>query len=493
MLVILGLMRSSIFLDSLEEHIICKVNNFFLKTTSLLLDKFVNPKSKDEDIRGREFILNILLVSCTILFIFICSLSAYQFFILENYRGFLPIGLFSILGFFISLIFISRTYSPKISAYLFLTSLMVLAIYSSSKWGVDLAASVLFYSLVIIMSGILIGTSFSFFVTLLAIFFITLINHLHLNEVIPVNRYWTEDLWTVTDIVSATVLFFIIVIVSWLSNREIERSLARARKSEADLKEERDMLEIRVKERTEELRRVEMAKLAQAYRFVEFGRFATGVFHDLTNPLTALSMNIESIANSKDVQKAKLLSADIERANNSAKHMKEILNSLRNHLSQDNEETKFLPVDVIKETISLLEGYAKTKQVNIYLSGDCNKSIYGKKVRFMQILTNLISNAIESYEGKNVENSRHKVFVEVSTQDDRILIGVTDKGKGIAPDLIKDIFEPFVTTKTKNGGLGIGLSLALRMVEQDFKGNLSVNSNLGEGSVFVLDLPVSED
>src|SRR6185369_9267351 len=79
-------------------------------------------------------------------------------------------------------------------------------------------------------------------------------------------------------------------VLAWLWNHEVEKSLKRARKSESELKEERDMLEITVEERTKALRQTEFEKVEQLHQFAEFGQLASGLFHDLLNLVNAASL-----------------------------------------------------------------------------------------------------------------------------------------------------------------------------------------------------------
>ena len=87
----------------------------------------------------------------------------------------------------------------------------------------------------------------------------------------------------------------ILATVAWLSNTEIEKALHRALGSERDLAKERDSLEIKVAERTQELQQAQTEQLIQQYRFIAFGRIAAGLFHDLASPLTSVSLNLENI------------------------------------------------------------------------------------------------------------------------------------------------------------------------------------------------------
>ena len=100
---------------------------------------------------------------------------------------------------------------------------------------------------------------------------------------------------TFGSILVTIVILEIIVLVSWLSNKEIEKALKRAKRSEIALKKERDGLEIEVERRTEELKKAQLEKLTIFYRFSNYGRIAAGLFHDIANPLTQVSLSLSRI------------------------------------------------------------------------------------------------------------------------------------------------------------------------------------------------------
>jgi C4-dicarboxylate-specific signal transduction histidine kinase len=149
----------------------------------------------------------------------------------------------------------------------------------------------LIYALIIIVAGILISATFSIITTTVisaSFIFISTKHDLVGNHSV---------IWGMSDTIMSVIIIAIIAVMSWLSNHEIEKSLKRARKSEIELKKERDLLEIRVDERTKELREAQLEKLTQMGHFAELGKLASGVIHDLVNPITAVSLNLGQLKN----------------------------------------------------------------------------------------------------------------------------------------------------------------------------------------------------
>ena len=98
-----------------------------------------------------------------------------------------------------------------------------------------------------------------------------------------------------------------------------------------------------------------------------------------------------------------------------------------------------------------------------------------------QVFINIVKNAVE------VMPEGGKLSIEAYLKDNHIEIRISDTGKGIAPDDLKDIFDPFVTAKPKGTGLGLAIS---RKIIQDHEGDMCIQSKLGGGTVGTIILPI---
>lgn len=468
-----------------------------------ILKKFVLPRSQNIDNARREFILNILLVaslalvSIGLLLQVIVRVSrslnseAYN----NNTMSFWIV--FAIFVFLIFLYVLSRKGYARLSSFLLLLSFFLLASYMGYKWGVELPAELLFYVLIIVMSGILISTRFAFFTTFLIASTMATINYYHRMGIIEVNHYWRTTLWGSTDIIVASTVLVIIATVSWLSNREIERSLDRARRSEADLKKERDLLEIKVEERTRELKEVQIEKMAQLSRFAEFGRLSSGLFHDLMNPLTAVSLNMSRIksepGDGEGIVNAKLY---LEKAMEATKRMEEFILAVRKQMSNQENKTFFSLNDEIKQVVEILSYKATKADVKINFSSQQEIKTYADAVKFSQVAANLVVNAIDAYEGMEKcsdGDPSKEVAIILSKEKETINLIVKDKGKGIPKECVSKIFDMYFTTKGFDRGMGIGLPLTKNIVEKDFEGSIEVESAKGTGTKFIIRFPMKED
>ncbi len=461
------------------------------------LHKLIAAKSEDEDLRRKEFILNILLSISIFLFTAASIVSAIASIAHPKsyeHDSISTVTIFAILSFFILLYFLSRKGFFHIASYFLIAVLFLFASYMGFRWGVDLPVEILFYSMIIVMSGILISARFAFIVTFGVSAMIITVGHLHNLNIFEVNRYWSSEMWRTTDMAIASILFFAIATVSWLSNREIEKSLARARRAEADLKKERDSLEITVEQKTKELRETEMDKMAQLYRFAEFGRLSAGLFHDLMNPLNAVSLNMEKVKSREenlpaqsDKNAVSESKAYLDRAISAAKNMEDFIVAVRKQISKQADKTLFSLTEETKQVVNVLSYKALKANVKITFSSSDDIETMGDAVKFNQVALNLIVNAIDAYLPISVDSEKREAIISLQEENGMINFIVKDYGIGIPKENIGKIFEPFFTTK--NYGMGIGLSMVKRIIEKDFNGTIKVESAVNIGTMFTIKFP----
>ncbi|KPJ55188.1 hypothetical protein AMJ47_01590 [Parcubacteria bacterium DG_72] len=581
------------------------------ESARFLYKKFIEPKSKNEDLKRREFILNIFLLCILILYGAGFLFSLYFSVIQPEYKAINPLVLLAIFIIFLLLYIVSRFGFFAISTYIFIGILFIATTYAVYKWGIELPPGLLFFSLVIIISGILISTRFAFIIALISSLSIAVVNYLQINNIKIPDLYWKAEKMKTTDITVLSIIFGVIATVSWLSNREIEKSLKRARKSEAVMKEsekrfrqffenepeycymispegrildinasalktlgyekqeiigkpflttiyapssydkaknlfmkwkktgklrneelniitknkeeriillsadamrnakgeivhsisvqrditerkqaeealqkEKDLLEVKVEQRTKELKKVQIEKMSQLYRFAEFGRLSTGLFHDLVNPLTAVSLNIERIEGQPETKEY------LDRAIKATKRMENFISAVRKQMSHQESKALFFLTKQIQQAIQIL--LYKAQELNIKITFFPNENIqtYGDPIKFSQIITNLINNAVDAYSKTNKEiNKRREIEIKLSQRDNIISLTVEDWGCGISKEVISKIFQPLFTTKNAKQGIGMGLSLIKTIIEKDFHGNIKVESYENKGTKFIIKFP----
>ncbi|MDE1941138.1 MAG: HAMP domain-containing histidine kinase [Patescibacteria group bacterium] len=356
--------------------------------------------------------------------------------------------------------------------------------------GVDLPMSLLVYAVVILMSGILVNARFAFFMTMLITAVAAAIGYIQTNHIHAPDLYWKNESTAVADIAIFGFLFFVINLFSWISDREVKRSIMRARLSERELESEREKLEASIEERARELRDAQAERIDQLYRFAEFGRISSGLFHDLLNPLNAVALSVEQMEGQEGLD-ARCAGGSLSNAIKASKRLQAMIAAVRKQLSREMDRISFAAIKEVRDAAEILSFKARSANVEIRIldsSGDCE--IFGDPSKFNQAVINLIANSIDAYDGIASETCG-AVSVFLTRDRDQLVLKVEDAGCGIRPDCIEKIFEPFFTTKPAGKGIGIGLSMVKRIVETDFHGSVAVKSAEKLGASFTVRVPAS--
>jgi signal transduction histidine kinase len=127
--------------------------------------------------------------------------------------------------------------------------------------------------------------------------------------------------------------------------------------------------------------------------------------------------------------------------------------------------------------------------LSLEISSDVPDSIllHGDVNSLVQVINNLITNAIQSYNGKTGE----VVKLTASKNGTNLIISVIDTGSGISPAVKNKLFKSMITTKGKNG-TGLGLFMSYSTIKGNFNGNITFDSELGKGTTFNIIIPIND-
>lgn len=467
------------------ELFIHKIKKIFFSIFLFINRKIISPNLNNEDARRKELILNLLVLSLLILSITGFFLVLFvQIAKKSNYTG---VGLFEITLvclFLFILLYLSRRGHVLISSYLLVLSHLIFSTYFGYLWGIDLPSTLLSYMMIIVMSSLLINTRFGLFIASTVAVLITSFYYIEAFKIYTPDHSWKKMDYKIDDAIEYIVILFITAGIASISNREIEKALIRARASEKNLKLERDKLEIRVLEKTNELKKAQLEKISNMYRFVEFGRLSSGLFHDLMTPLTSISIALDKFEKNTLIND---ITNQTEIAIKSGKKINELLTQARKQIQIPKDEIMFNIKNEINSVLNFLSSKLRRLNVEIILQCPSSVFLFGNPIIFNHIATNLVSNAIDAYE-KNTGRDK-KIIISVLEKNLQIIFKVTDFGCGITTENISHIFEPFFTTKESARGLGVGLSATKHAVEKYFKGTISVISEINKNTTFTIKIP----
>lgn len=445
------------------------------------------PKSQHDDQRRQEIILNTLIWFSISAFLIINIVRTIDIVSNPADRGLPLIYTMAILGFFLFLLWLSRRGSIRPAAWLLTGAYALPMAYSFLTWGADLPAALLMSVLVITMFGVLIGAKFALISAALINAALLALTWLQSKRIWSVNSYWRHESHEVPDAIAYSVLIIVSAAIASLFAKEIERALKRARRSERTLRQERDQLEQRVAQKAEKLRQANAEKLTQLYRLAALGRLSSGIFHDLVNPLTAVSLNLEIVKDSPGVNLEKVQS-HLRQAIMATRKIEGLVVGIKKQINQNGQTTTCSVTEEIRDAVEILAYKARQAGVTIKSEVEAGVSLSGNPVKLNQVIMNLLSNAIEASAGLNHHTRENVVLIKASTYQDKIEIRVSDSGRGISPTDLPHIFEPFFSTKKSGPGptsnLGLGLSSVKETVDQYFNGQITVCSQEGYGTEF---------
>jgi two-component system C4-dicarboxylate transport sensor histidine kinase DctB len=259
----------------------------------------------------------------------------------------------------------------------------------------------------------------------------------------------------------------------YYSHREAKRSLVESRSSEKILTRDRDNLQKLLDKSNQELRKVRLAWWNELARAAEFGRLARGLFHDLMTPLSSLILHTEKIKETKAEQ-------SIEKALQASQRMAVYIKDIRATLAKEESERICNCGDELESVLHFLAFPAKEKGVEIETSVE-RAEWFGSPTKLRQVFSNLITNAIDSFETIGEEHGK-RIEIFIKRLGDTITLQVKDNGCGIPKELHHKIFEPFFTTKSEDRGTGIGLATVKTIVEHNLHGALTLDSERGHGT-----------
>lgn len=227
------------------------------------------------------------------------------------------------------------------------------------------------------------------------------------------------------------------------------------------------------------------AQLRHADRLATIGQLASGVAHELNEPLCNI-LGFAQLAG-KSSRLPEQAVQDLEKIVNASLHAREIVRKLLIFSRQ--MPTKRIKVNInniIKEGLYFLESRCKKEgiEMNYSLAKDLPEIIIDPD-QMKQVVVNLVVNAVQAMpEGGRLD-------IETKTCFDKILLVVEDTGVGMSKEVLKQIFLPFFTTKDVGEGTGLGLSVAHGIVTSH-GGDIKVDSKLGQGTRFEITLPLIE-
>ncbi len=242
------------------------------------------------------------------------------------------------------------------------------------------------------------------------------------------------------------------------------------------------------KEAREKLQQHEL-QLSHVARLSMLGEMASGIAHEINQPLTAIATNSKACIRMLESRHPRIEAcADVmEKIAGQAERAGEVIRHIRRFVTKDTPEMKPISIQTLLDAVlDLLHNELQRHDIKLSLNiSHPNIQVLAQEIQIEQVLINLVRNAIESLEHKPA----HQRLMEISTArkaENKLEIRITDQGPGLSTAIKEQLFDPFVTTKQE--GMGLGLSISQGIIEAH--GDRIHVDTLQQGVSFYFSLPI---
>lgn len=229
----------------------------------------------------------------------------------------------------------------------------------------------------------------------------------------------------------------------------------------------------------------ERVRSAAQSRLAQLGILAAGLTHEIYNPLMSIQLRSQmitkTIKNNEEFPADKLLEY-LETIQSSAKKIESIVRGLRtiSDGGKDDQKETFILNKLLEDILSICRTQLDQKQILVQVTANENISFEGNKILLGQVFLNLINNSVDALES----TSQRLISINLSQQEDEIIITFADNGEGVPENDREKIFLPFFTTKEPGKGTGLGLSISNSII-QAHKGSIDY-SREKDRSIFTI-------
>ncbi len=242
------------------------------------------------------------------------------------------------------------------------------------------------------------------------------------------------------------------------------------------------------------------AQLVQASKLATLGTLASGMAHELTQPLNVIQVAsdffLKKIKKGEEISKDELsimaeeIGSHVDRASKVIKHMREFARQ------SDLTRSELNINEPIKDVFKVMGQQLRVHQIGVELDLDPNlPHIMAEHNRLEQVFVNLVTNAMYAMDDKALRwrDKKWKKLLKIKSfpYDNKVVVTVSDTGKGIPTGIMDKIFEPFFTTREVGQGTGLGMSISYRIIS-DYGGTIEIESEVDKGTTFTLKFPAVE-
>ncbi len=234
------------------------------------------------------------------------------------------------------------------------------------------------------------------------------------------------------------------------------------------------------------------AKLLLSDRLASIGTMASGITHEINNPLAYIATNLELIERDLATIGARPELARVREAVQAARHgsdrVREIVRGLKTFARPQDERLELVSLARVLDFAARIVSVDLESRARLVRDYADVGQVHANEARLTQVFVNLLVNAAHAIERGTPEENEVRIRIAAGS-DRRVVVEITDTGAGIPKGNLERIFDPFFTTKPTGLGTGLGLAICKGIVS-DLGGEITVESVVGAGSTFRVTLPV---
>lgn len=260
------------------------------------------------------------------------------------------------------------------------------------------------------------------------------------------------------------------------------------------VKENTAMLEMKNRQLTEEIQQRKLAEkhlqdtqeeLVQAAKLAVLGQLTSGIVHEFSQPLAAISSYTYLAEQYVQQEKLTLAQDKLQRINRITDRATRLCQHLKSFARKTDDLTQPTSVSrVLNNAMDLFTDSLPEAWVSTEIASELR--VQANEVRLEQVFVNLISNSIDAIKQKQQDDTfTPRIHIFARQENDQVAIHIIDNGCGMDAEAQEKVFEPFYTTKEVGSGLGLGMSITHNIMK-DFGGKIAVNSEQGQGTEVIL-------
>ena len=306
----------------------------------------------------------------------------------------------------------------------------------------------------------------------------------NITELVAMQQHSFED----GLVISLFIIVFILLMIMAFYHRKLKsfniKLAEEVEKKTFELRELNDSLEFAVEEKVQELIKKDKILTIQSKQAV-MGEMISMIAHQWRQPLSTITLQISNYQVEQLMRSGshkRKIDITLEEISDTIIYLSNTIDDFQTYFHPDRVTSKISTQEVIEKILTLADARIKRNKIEIKTVCSSNQEIKIYVNEFIQVLLNILNNAIDAL--AVIDDKMREVVIYGSLDDTNISISIKDNAKGIKEEHMKQLFDPYFSTKGKNG-TGLGLYMSQMIIQKQFNGKIEVKSS-SEGATFIV-------